>query len=309
MFREGSLRRSRAAGSFVWPLAQWELFAVDGKGEDVAFRLVDPGSPVRRWWAPMKKAPALYREAAAIDLKDPKAILDWVNRRGMLWWPTEARARLPVSAAIVVFGGQSVVRPFNLSPEGWPYVRVSKVQAALRRLGQAVALLDGLRARKALPRDVSLLPVPAELWQRAKALAPRLKVPQDYLLAWAALQEAVISHLRLTATFSRVPLGARRLLVKREGERALLRAPGLEVHFMPTSLESCLWWQFFQDAFGGRPARVCPGCGEVFFPRRSNQQWHRKCYRRAYMQRWHPGRTSTSGPQLGMSRTTPGGEE
>lgn len=285
------LEAPSAEDRFAWPLAQWELSAVPGHEERdrLALRLVAPEAAVQQTWAPMREAPELYREAAALPTENPQALLDWVNQRGMLWWPVQEDPRTPVLTALVFLellapgrSAQTVVSPFELSPEGWPYVLVSKVQTALQALRQAVELLDALRGGRRSPRDWSSLPIPAELFRDGETQARKLGVPRDYLLAWAALEEAVSSRLRLTATFSRLPFGSRHLLSK----RALLRAPGLRVDFVPITLESCLWWQFFQDAFGGRPARVCPGCGEIFFPRRIDQKWHRKCYSRHYMRNY-----------------------
>jgi hypothetical protein len=216
----------------------------------------------------MEEAPTLYREAAALSTEDPQVLLDWVNRRGMLWWPVPDDPRTPVLATLVVLGR---------SPEH-AVVPFTKVKAALQALQQAVELLDALRGRGKMPRDWSLLPISVEQFREAKPLARRLLVPADYVLAWAALERIVSLRLRLTATFSSLPFGSRHLLSK----RALLGVSGLQVHFAPISLESCLWFQFYTDAFGGRPARVCPGCGEVLIPSRVDQQWHRECYRRQY---------------------------
>jgi hypothetical protein len=278
-------------GEFTWPIARWDLVELPHRWlrERLAYALADPQATVEVW-DPMKDAPALYREAARVRIEAPQELLAWVNQRGMLWWP-EMNSSAPVLGSLLVTGRlptDAFAPPFELGPDTErPCVRVSKVQEELETLGNAVRVLDALKgrgvmpARTVMPPEIGGLLLSAEAVRRVRQLSREPRGRRDYHLAWYALEDTVTDRLTLTATLTH--FGTRNFLVRKGRHRRVLPTPSLRLLFHPTTLASCLWWQFYQAAFGGREARVCP-CGEVFFPRRVDMKWHsRECYLRNYM--------------------------
>jgi len=280
---------AHADGLFSWPLARWELCNVRSPryGIHSAFRLIDPGAEVRQW-RPLAEAPRLYREAAALPLDNDEALLEWVNHRGMLWPHSSSDPRVSVVGSLLVDGRPSsaaFVPPLEVPAVGpaQPSVSMIDVQAELDTLGTAVHVLDALRDGGSVLRLDSKPPavdgLPLSEWVQKLSQGPKMQ--REWHLAWQALVETVANHLTLMMTLLPLPLGTGIVSVARKGHGlVMLPAPKLRPVLRPTTLASCLWWQFYQDAFGEKEVRMCRGCGGEFFPSRRDQWWHRRCYKR-----------------------------
>ncbi len=273
-------------------------------------------------WAPTTDAPALYRQAAALDSEDPQAVLAWVNRCGMLWWFTDATDSPKALRDALVMGwldsDQPPVWPLEKAPGAPAFVRANYVLSEFDYLKVAVGILDSLRGRgpkldvtedDAFPRvgrrgvarrGITHLSAPPWAVEEMSRAARGRTIPPKILLVWSAVWAAAEGRLLRTMVPSFAPRYREgSILMSRGSDRAEIPAPTLRVTFRPTSLLACLWWQFCGDAFGGGELRRC-ACG-VWFVGRANKDWHSKtCYMRYYMRTRRPPRRRSPFRKTGL---------
>lgn len=260
---------------FLWPLSRWELHpagrwagASVPPGQRFVFVLAPENAKTPLTWAPMDEAPALHREAAGVAWADVDAVVEWVNRRGILWWRT--------------------------GDDEEPDIRFGEVQDELRAIQVSVRLLDGLRNRGPLPKirrtaphvgDVLSASGDGEAW--ANQHTGRMR---GLALGWATLADTLAGRLA-QGLHTLLPVKPYRSvrIARREVDHVPALVGGVPAlrmggaRFLPRSLAACLWWQLYLDASGAREYRLCLGCGKWFSPKRRDQDHHNDtCYLRVW---------------------------
>lgn len=267
---------------FLWPLYRWE-FVDSGTGVRLRpplsivdtmraeLRLVGDAPQRPKTWAPLEEAPGLYREASALNLDDAKAVLDWINRRGALWLPRVDRRK---------------TQPIE------PHTRFHTALSELEVLRDAVDIHRALRGHGNMPKVVDQRVGVLQVSDEGMAWVGRAaenKLDRRRLLAWAALNDALASHVddALTVSVSILTAKSRHHIGRPRGKPGtVFRIPEGRFTLLPTSLVACLWWQFARSVFSGKEPRLCPGCGEWFIPTRQDRTTcSSKCYMRLYRDR------------------------
>jgi hypothetical protein len=256
-------RRNVRDPAFKWPLVRWVLLPPQWRSSHPGAdswhsELVPEGEPQRRAvpvWEPLKEVPLLYEEAVALDLANPLAILGWINRRGNLWWPAPDET-----------------------------IRLQDVREELRVLHQAAQLSSWLRnpvgSRKP-PSSMKLL----QLSTAGRAWARRFDVRwRKYYAGWAILGDTLAHCLEKETRHSMFVLPSpASALLRRGRDRIEIPRPVFGATLVPRSLAGVLWLQLARDVASLRELRQCPGCAEWFIPKRSDHQWHRRCFMRLKM--------------------------
>ncbi|MDR7418942.1 MAG: hypothetical protein QN178_08520 [Armatimonadota bacterium] len=292
----GSVPQQLRDHDFEWRIEAWKL----RKRRNRPLALEFSGGR-ETWWHPLRDAPALYREVAALNVEDPQAVVAWVNKRGMLW---DCDKQLPEvwNLTSVEIDFLPFPLPFEETRDGCVVVELAAVQNELRALGDAVRTLDALRGKGPMPpteyspkREPGGEPVSfavgnlgatgemlAWAWRSAQGVRGR----ELYASAWAAFWQTLAWKLNrgLNVTITWHTNKDRDILVRRGRMRGVLIVPDFKLHFFPASLASCMWWQLYLDAIGDREYRQCPACGTWFLPGRADQMTcGRRCYMRKFM--------------------------